>query len=111
MHSNLCQRGKPGAFREGKQKLIANKQTFEQIPLTFPPFTGKILLVLCTVVWGVWPNPVSFISGMCREQAFAPRGVLLVLNIPHFAVIICQLNTHGAHASASWLPIKYKEVC
>ena len=29
----------------------------------------------------------------------------------YFAVSICQLNTHGAHVSASWLPIKYKEVC
>jgi len=79
----LCQRGKTGTFGQGKQILICNKQTFEQIPLTFRRFTGKIRLVLCTVRWGVWPNSVSFISGICREQAFAPHGVLLVLIIPH----------------------------
>ena len=67
---NLCQRAKQGCFGESKQKAEDGTQTFEQIPLTFPSFAGKIHVVLCTVIWGVWPSSVSFISGICREQAF-----------------------------------------
>ena len=43
MLENLCQRVKLGVFGEGKQKMSDDKQTFEQIPLTFRVFTGKMV--------------------------------------------------------------------
>jgi hypothetical protein len=67
---NLCQRRSLVYFGDCKQKSDSGKQTFEQIPLTFYLFAGKIDSVLCTVDWGVWPQTVSFISGESREQAF-----------------------------------------
>ena len=61
--------------------MTGYKQTFEQIPLTFHLFIGKMVLVLCTVCWGVWTLTVSFISGNCRESAFcAPMAFMLGLS-------------------------------
>ena len=89
MSGNLCQRRKKAGFGDSKQKSADGKQTFEQIPLTFLPFTGKIHLVLCTVDWGVWPSTVSFISGICRASVlrrmafcfyYLPFGSLYVYN-------------------------------
>ena len=74
------------ALGEDKQKLNAGKQTFEQIPLTFLLFTGKIHLVLCTVCWGVWSHARFIYIRLFAGQAFCASW--------RFVSIICRLAVY-----------------
>ena len=54
---------------EDKQKLSGNKQTFEQIPLTFPGFTGKILYgIMYGMLGSMVPHPFHLYPAFCRAS-------------------------------------------
>ena len=107
MGENLCQRLKPEGIGQCKQKLHIDMQTFEQIPLTFPPFAGKIHVVLCTVDWGVWLRFRFIYIRQLPGKRVAPHGVLFLLSAL-WQFICLQLNTCVPCAAPLAKPIFYK---